>query len=98
MEVGSGAATAALDGGGGGAMGVGRGKCGRGRRPGSGPVRVGARPAVEVCVLMLSGESWFVVLTLTNKSCRFFEDQSQVASWSAPLDFSDGDPLSLLIS
>ena len=54
VGVGSGAATAALDRGGGGAMGVGRGICGRGRRPGSGPVRVGARPAVVVCVLMMA--------------------------------------------
>ena len=58
MGVGSGEATAALDRGGGGAMGVGRGICGRGRRLGSGSVRVGARPAVEVCVLMMAMLAW----------------------------------------
>ena len=52
--MGSGEATAALDRGGGGATGVGRGICGRGRRTGGGSVRVGARPAVVVCVLMMA--------------------------------------------
>ena len=50
----SGAAAAALDRGGGGAMGVGRGERGPGRRPVGATGRVGVRTVVGVCVLVLA--------------------------------------------